>query len=109
MHELSITQDIVALVDERAAGKRVLRVCLEIGKISAIMPDAIAFCFDLCCRGTALEGARLEIREIPGRGRCRDCGRELELEQPFGLCTCGSHDLEITAGNGMRVKEMGVA
>ena len=72
MHELGITRNIVAIVSERAGAARVKRVSLEIGRLSAVMPEAIRFCFDVCSKGTALEGAELEIREIPGRGRCDD-------------------------------------
>ncbi|NEN93909.1 MAG: hydrogenase maturation nickel metallochaperone HypA, partial [Okeania sp. SIO3H1] len=52
MHELGITQNIVAIVAENAQDKSVKRVTLEIGKLSAIMPDAIEFCFDVCSKGT---------------------------------------------------------
>jgi hydrogenase nickel incorporation protein HypA/HybF len=64
MHELSITQNIVAIVAEHAQGKKVQRVLLEIGKLSAILPDAIKFCFDICSQGTVLEGAMLQIKEM---------------------------------------------
>lgn len=64
MHEFGITQNIVAIVTEHAKGAKVQRVLLEIGKLSAIMPDAIRFCFDICTQGTVLEGATLEILEI---------------------------------------------
>lgn len=43
MHELGITQNIIAIVSENAQNKKVQRVLLEIGKLSAIMPDAIKF------------------------------------------------------------------
>ena len=47
MHELSITRNIGAIVGEHARGRKVTRVRLKIGKLSAIMPDAIRFCFEL--------------------------------------------------------------
>ncbi len=50
MHELGITQNIVAIVSERAGEQKVCRVKLEIGKLSAIFPDAIRFCFDICAK-----------------------------------------------------------
>ncbi len=106
MHELGITQNIVAIVAENAKGTKVQRVILEIGKLTAIMPDAIRFCFDVCCQGTIVEGAELEIIEIPGLAICRRCGGEVPLEQPFGICGCGSRDLEIIAGEELKIKEM---
>lgn len=106
MHELGITQNIVTIVAEHAKGAKVQRVSLEIGKLSAIMPDAILFCFDVCCQGTVLEGATLEIIEVPGLARCRQCGTEVPLEQPFGICSCGSIALDVIAGEELKIKEM---
>ena len=106
MHELGITRNIVAIVAEHAKGAKVQRVSLEIGKLSAILPDAVHFCFDVCCQGTVLEGAKLEIIQIPGLARCRQCGAEVPLEQPFGICSCGSVELDLINGEELKVKEM---
>jgi hydrogenase nickel incorporation protein HypA/HybF len=106
MHELGIAQEIIAIVAEHAGAARVTRVVLEIGRHALILPDSIRFCFDLCGEGTVAQGARLEIREVPGRALCRDCGEEVALEEPFGLCDCGSADLQWLSGDEIKVKEM---
>ena len=106
MHELGITQNIVAIVAEHAKGAKVQRVLLEIGKLSAIMPDAIRFCFDICTQGTVLAGATLEILEIPGLGRCHQCGAEIALDKPFGICNCGSVQLDLITGEELKIKEI---
>jgi hydrogenase nickel incorporation protein HypA/HybF len=67
VHELSITRNVVAIVSERAAGQRVTRVRLEIGRLSAVVPESIRFCFDICAQGTVLEGAELEIVASAGQ------------------------------------------
>lgn len=108
MHELGITQDIVAIVAEKAGERKVRSVTLEIGKLSAIMPDAIRFCFDLCAEGTVLEGAQLEIHEIDGRGSCTVCGSEIELDLLAGQCKCGSLDIRCIQGQELSIKEMEV-
>jgi hydrogenase nickel incorporation protein HypA/HybF len=108
MHELGIAQEVVALVAEHAQ-RKVTRVVLEIGKLSAVLPDAIRFCFDVCSEGTVVEGAQLEIMEIPGRARCRACDAEVMLERPFGRCKCGGSDLEWLAGEELRVREYEVS
>jgi hydrogenase nickel incorporation protein HypA/HybF len=109
MHELGLTQEIVALVRERTAGAKVNRVVLEVGKLAAVLPDALLFCFDLCTEGTELEGATLEIRELPGRARCLECGTELTLDKPFGQCSCGNTFLEWLSGEELRITELEVA
>lgn len=106
MHELGITQNIVAIVSEYAQEQKVLRVLLEIGKLSAIMPDAIRFCFDICSQGTILEGAKLEILEIPGLLCCRQCHQEILIDKPVGICKCGSKELDLIAGEELKIKEI---
>ena len=108
MHELGITRNVVAIVAEHAGDKNVRRVTLDIGKLSAIMPDAIRFCFDICCKGTRLEGALLTINEIPGRGRCEACNAEMEMDRPGGKCHCGNNHIKCIAGEEMKIKEMEV-
>ncbi|AKG23777.1 hydrogenase maturation nickel metallochaperone HypA/HybF [Calothrix sp. 336/3] len=108
MHELGITQNIVAIASEYAEGKKVSRVLLEIGKLSAIMPDAIRFCFDICSQGTVLAEAKLEIREISGLGKCQNCGAEIPLTQLFGQCICGSTNISLIAGEELKIKEIEV-
>ena len=66
MHELAITQDLVDLVAERTAGRQVVIVNVRIGKESGIVPDSMAFSFDVVTLETPLEGARLVIQEVDG-------------------------------------------
>ncbi|SIN71153.1 hydrogenase nickel incorporation protein HypA/HybF [Singulisphaera sp. GP187] len=108
MHELGIAQAIVEMICEHSGGARVTRVVLEIGKLSAVLPDAVRFCFDLCVEGTPMEGACLVILETPGLARCCDCGGEVCLERPFGRCECGGTDLEWLSGEELKIKEFEV-
>lgn len=108
MHELGITRSVVAICAENSGGEVVKRVTLEIGKLSAILPDAVRFCFDIVAKGTVVEGATLEILEIPGKAQCQSCGAYVELSDLVGRCSCGSNDLKIIAGEELKVKEMEV-
>ncbi len=109
MHELGITRNVVAICSERAQGLAVRRVRLEIGALSAVLPDAVRFCFDICSSGTLLEGAVLEIVEVPGGALCRDCGAAVPLRALYGRCGCGSADLLVVSGEELNIKEMEVA
>jgi hydrogenase nickel incorporation protein HypA/HybF len=109
MHELSITRGIVAICAEHAGGARVTLVRLEIGRLSAVMPDAVRFCFDVCARNTVVEGAALEIIETPGRALCRNCDSEVALTQLVGRCTCGSANLRVIAGEELKIRDMELA
>jgi hydrogenase nickel incorporation protein HypA/HybF len=109
MHELAVTESVVSGVCEHVNGAKVTRVVLHIGKLSGVVPDAVRFCFEVCAAGTTLEGAALEIIELPGRARCRDCEAQVELQDLIALCACGSANLEILSGNELRIKEVEVA
>jgi hydrogenase nickel incorporation protein HypA/HybF len=109
MHELGITQEVIEIVARRAGGAKVRRVVLEIGKLTAVLPDAVRFCFDLCAEDTVVAGATLDIVETPGRAKCRACGGEVILHRPFGMCSCGSSDLDWVSGEELRVREIEVA
>lgn len=110
MHELSIANAIVEACAERAKGSRVVRVRLEIGQLSCVLPDAVRFSFDVCAIDTVVEGAALEIIETPGRAHCRDCGHEGALVRLVGCCgVCGGINLRVVAGEELKVREMELA
>jgi hydrogenase nickel incorporation protein HypA/HybF len=106
MHELGITRNIVSIVTEKAQGEQVRRVTIEIGKLSAVLPEAIRFCFDIVSQGTVVQGAELEILEISGTAECRTCGSQFELEQLYGRCPCGSADITRLTGEELLIKQM---
>ena len=106
MHELGITENIVAIAVDHAQGAKIIRITLNIGELTAVMPDAIRFCFDVCTKGTLAEGATLEILEIPGEGQCQDCSQSIPLTDPYGLCDCGSTDIRITHGQELAIKSL---
>jgi hydrogenase nickel incorporation protein HypA/HybF len=106
VHELALTESLVEQVRERLGERRVVRVRLEVGRLMAVVPDALRFCFEVCSRGTPLDGAVLEIDEIAARGTCRSCGAELELLEALPLCRCGSADVAIAGGNQLRILEV---
>lgn len=109
MHELSVTESVISAVTDKVGDRAVQRVTLEIGKLSGVVADSVYFYFEMCSEGTPLEGAKLEIIDVPGRARCRTCGAELELEDVIALCDCGSADLEILGGEQLKIKEVEVS
>lgn len=107
MHELGITRNVVSIVSERAQGQKVLRVTLEVGRLSGMLPEAIRFCFDVCSQGTPVQGALLEIIEIEGRGHCSACCAQPVMTVPLGRCpACHEPSLRMVAGTELKIKEM---
>jgi hydrogenase nickel incorporation protein HypA/HybF len=106
VHELSITESVVATVSEHVGDATVLSLTLEIGALSGVVPDAVRFCFELCAQGTPCEGARLDIIDLPGRAHCQECGDDVELPDQIALCPCGSANLRITDGQQLRIRRL---
>ena len=106
MHELGITRNIVAIVGDAAKGRRVRCVTLDVGKLSGVLAQAIAFCFETVAKGSVLEGATLNIREIEGRARCEDCGAEFKTPTLFTPCACGSRQFKRLQGEELNIKSM---
>lgn len=108
MHELGIAMEIAELSLSRAGDQRISRVVVEVGALTAVLPDALAFAWDSVVEATDLEGAALEIVTIEGRGRCRSCASEHAMRMPFGRCPCGA-ELDIVAGEQLRIRHLEVA
>ena len=109
MHEMSITQGIIELCLQHAAGRRVRSIDVEIGDLSSVVPEAIEFCFEACSRDTLLEGAQLSIIRIPGVGHCQECGATVTLTELYGVCQqCRSNRVTIISGEELRVREIEV-
>lgn len=71
MHELAIVEGVIDSVTDRLPDAKITCVRLEIGALSGVVPDALRFSFDLATEGTNLQGADLEITEIPGSQELR--------------------------------------
>jgi hydrogenase nickel incorporation protein HypA/HybF len=100
MHELSIAEAIVAIAEEHAGGRRVAKVELKIGHLRQVVPSALTFAFELVTQGTSIEGAELEIEDVPARVACRTCKADNRLvEFPFACPSCGSVDVDVRAGD----------
>ncbi len=107
MHELSIAESVVQIASRHANGRRVTRVQLKIGHLRQVVPSALAFGFELVAEGTPVEGAKLEIEDVPATGSCRDCGAESRLDGfPLQCGVCGGFDLEIVEGEELYVESL---
>jgi hydrogenase nickel incorporation protein HypA/HybF len=112
MHEMSLAESVLQIVEDTARTQqfnRVRSVVLEIGALAAVEPEAMRFCFDAVTRGTIAQDAQLEIVETRGQGWCMDCAKTVVLHEQYALCPeCGGSRVQITGGSEMRVKELEV-
>lgn len=110
MHELSITQGIIEICLQHAASRHITSVEVEIGVLSGVDPEAVAFCFEASTRETPMHGARLRISEVPATGSCQECGHDFRLLSLYDACPqCSSYRVTVMTGDEMRVREIEVA
>lgn len=112
MHEMALCESVIEIIEREALRQSfstVRAVWLEIGTLSHAEPDAMRFCFDAVSRGTIAAGARFEIVAVPGEAWCLVCAKTVPLAQRDEACVhCGGHQLQVTAGDELRVKELEV-
>ena len=112
MHEMSIARNIVEIVEDTMRdepGARVERVTVRVGRMVAVAPDSLTFCYDAITAGTALAGSTLAIQEIPASVRCNTCQQVSIVEDFVFRCGhCGGASLTGLSGNEMVVENIEV-
>lgn len=103
MHEMSVTRSMLDIVRREMADggiKKLKKLRIRVGELTAIEPEALRFSFDVSVKGTPLEGAHLEIEEMPLRGRCLRCSEEFRITSFENRCPkCGSTEIERISGH----------
>lgn len=106
MHELSIATSLVDIASQKAAeagSDSVSKVYLKIGVLSCVTRDALEFAFDVATEHTVLEGATLEIEDVPAVVFCPQCEGERRISDSrsmYRACCpeCGAPTSEIRQG-----------
>ena len=116
MHEMPVTQAMLNMALEHAKGQRITDIYLQVGMMSAIVPESVEVFFDYLSQGTLAEGATLHFERVPIEMTCLDCGKQADLsewadEPPQAImmnalhrgCQCGSKRLRVTEGVGFEM------
>src|SRR5215468_6371369 len=103
MHELSIAMSIIEGAAEEAlrhGAVKVEAVHLKLGPLSGVARDALLFSYELACEGTALEGSRLIIEDVPATVFCQSCEVERALTsiQSMRCPVCDTPATQISHG-----------
>ncbi|QOV92406.1 hydrogenase maturation nickel metallochaperone HypA [Humisphaera borealis] len=96
MHELSIAQSLVELMEDELIASRspdaashavfyVGRVVIKVGALSGVVPEALASAFPVAISRSSIRGATLTIEEIPVTVFCPTCDARHELSSPQRL------------------------
>jgi hydrogenase nickel incorporation protein HypA/HybF len=114
MHEMGIALQIVeiatAAIPPSLESVKIERVNLKVGKLAAIVPESLRFCFSIAVKDTPLDGAELAVEEMPVIARCKQCHAEFTIDEPVFKCrTCGSGSLDILSGRELDIESIEIA
>ncbi len=103
MHEMGIALEIIKIatdsIPENLKNPKVEKINLMVGRLAAVVPDSLKFCFEVATKDTPLEGALLHIEEIPVTARCKNCGFTWTAVKPVFICEkCDSGSVDLLSG-----------
>lgn len=103
MHELAVTENVLALAckhAEEAQAIKVTDIYLVIGQLSSIVDDSVQFYWDVISKGTVCENSTLHFERIPARLLCLSCKHEYLLADDLIPCpNCQSAQIRVIAGD----------
>ncbi len=113
MHEMGIALRIVEIATDALpvdlGSARVAKVNIKIGKLAAVVPESLRFCFDVAIKDTPLKDAILVIEEVPVVASCKDCHAQWTIDEPVFVCKiCQSGSLEILSGRELDIESIEV-
>lgn len=107
MHEMSIAEGIIEIVERSAKAndvERVKEVRIEVGELAGVDIPSLEFAWVSVTRGGPAEGSILKIDRPKGEAWCLDCAKTVPLAKYGDPCpTCGGFHLAATGGTEMRV------
>ena len=112
MHEMSICESLVSIIEDQAVAQsfsRVNMVRLEVGALAGVEIEALRFSFEVVTRNGIADGAKLDVIKLPVTGWCMPCANAVVVKERYDACPdCGSYQIQITGGEELRIKEMEV-
>ncbi len=110
MHELMITKNLVSLLEDAVSPSdvgMVKTVYLEVGRLRYLVPEIMTACFTQIKKSDKLKQAKLNLKVLPVKLRCSDCGKESEaLENSFLCGSCQSLNVDIISGKEFILKSI---
>jgi len=111
MHELGIVVKVLDQVDELAAqyeAEKILKVTMEVGEVSTIVPELFTDAFDWAKKKTRFAAeAELEMIIVEARTYCQSCGETYKTTEHGKKCPfCGSGETYLLTGDQVIIKDV---
>jgi hydrogenase nickel incorporation protein HypA/HybF len=103
MHEVSIVEELLNIVSEKALDnnlKYVDKIHIKVGELSGVVEEALRFAFDCISEDTIAKGCELVIERIEATARCNRCKITYKINHFNKLCPqCRSFCDSILSGH----------
>jgi hydrogenase nickel incorporation protein HypA/HybF len=110
MHELSLAQSILKIVQDHVPPQRfnaVQLVRVDLGRLSGVVAESLEFCFEALVADTALRNSRLFLNSIPLRLACAGCQDTFQSDGDIFRCpVCGGSRTTVVSGMELQVTEI---
>ncbi len=110
MHELSIAQNIIDIIEQNVPKDElcnVKQIALKIGEFSGVVADSLKFSYEVITSETELQNSELMIEFIPFSLKCNSCGSI--TTNVYGLRECANclkTDTEVLSGEELKISEI---
>lgn len=107
MHELSLALEVIRIAGNEAdkiMAKSVQEIDIEVGDLSGVEANAFKSALELLSKDSVLGEARINIIRSAGKGKCKSCDHEFEMNSLMATCPkCNSFPSEVNGGREFRV------
>lgn len=113
MHELSLAEHLLTLVDNAACEQgfsQVHRLVLGIGRFSCVDSDTLLHCIRHHCAGSRLDGAVICCETREASAECKSCACLFTPEEwPCACPGCGQASARLLSGRDMILEQLEVS
>ncbi len=110
MHEFSLAQNIIEIVDDtlkQHGAHQAKEIELEIGTLSGVEISALEMALESLKPGTIIENTKVKLIITKAKAICRNCKNEYFPEDLFSPCPkCSGYGPEIISGKELLVKSI---
>jgi len=111
MHERSVAKNLLRIVLDKANAvdeqKEIKLIRILVGEFTMIHEELLISAFYQLSKSTPAEKAKIEITNLPLKGKCQNCLKEFNLNKVEFKCPyCKSQAIEIISGDELFIKDI---
>lgn len=113
MHELGIVMQVIDQVEQAAEENgvsKVLKLRMEVGEVSSVVPELFTDCFGWAKKKTRhMQETELDMVILEAISYCQDCKKTYKTTAHARVCPhCGGGNTYLVTGNEINIKDIEV-